>query len=60
MLEKLKDRMLPNDLIKTKKLEIQFCGRTTKGIPASASLLPVMIHQCPENFSTVEYFEVSM
>ncbi|XP_015514595.1 biotin--protein ligase isoform X1 [Neodiprion lecontei] len=57
MLEKLKDRMLPNDIIKTGKLEIQFCGRSTQGISASASVLPVMIHQCPDNFSTVEYFE---
>ncbi|XP_048504757.1 biotin--protein ligase isoform X2 [Athalia rosae] len=57
MLEKLKDKMQPNHLIKTGKLEIQFCGRTTKVITPSASLLPVMIHQCPDNFSTVEYFE---
>ncbi|XP_043280119.1 biotin--protein ligase isoform X2 [Venturia canescens] len=57
MLDRLKDKTSTDDIYKTDKMSLQFCGRTTKPIAASASLLPIMIHQCPDNFSTVEYFE---
>ncbi|XP_015590962.1 uncharacterized protein LOC107265728 isoform X2 [Cephus cinctus] len=57
MLDRLKAKMQPNDLLRMSKLEIQFCDRTTKAAPASEFLLPVMVHQCPDKFSTVEYFE---
>lgn len=58
MLEKLKDIMKTNDTLKMSKLEIQFCRSSTVPKPASSSFLPIMVHQCPDNFSTVEYFEV--
>lgn len=58
MLKKLKDKMQPNDILKTKKLEIQFCNNLTDAKPASSTFLPVVVHRCPENFNTVEYFEV--
>ncbi|OXU28555.1 hypothetical protein TSAR_010405 [Trichomalopsis sarcophagae] len=57
MLKKLKDKMQPNDVLKTTNLEIQFCGTSTVPKPASSTYLPVMVHRCPDNFSTVEYFE---
>ncbi|XP_003492639.1 biotin--protein ligase isoform X1 [Bombus impatiens] len=57
MLERLKDVMTANDSLKMPKLEIQFCRSSTVPRPASALFLPIMIHQCPDNFSTVEYFE---
>ncbi|XP_043801888.1 biotin--protein ligase isoform X2 [Apis laboriosa] len=57
MLEKLKDIMKTNDTLKMPKLEIQFCRSSTVPKPASSSFLPIMVHQCPDNFSTVEYFE---
>ena len=59
LLKSLKDKLQPNDVLKTTKLEIQFCSTTTNVKPASATFLPVMLHRCPDNFSTVEYFEVS-
>ncbi|CAK9823781.1 Biotin--protein ligase [Anthophora retusa] len=57
MLEKLKDAMQSNDILKMSNLEIQFCRSSTVPRPASPSFLPIMVHQCPDNFSTVEYFE---
>ncbi|XP_063990919.1 biotin--protein ligase isoform X1 [Diachasmimorpha longicaudata] len=56
MLEGLKDK-IENDILETSKIKLQFCGATTKAVPASSSILPIMLHQCPENFSTIEYFE---
>ncbi|KAK2583668.1 hypothetical protein KPH14_009599 [Odynerus spinipes] len=56
MLEKLKAKMQPNDVLKMQNLEIQFCKKNIDK-PASSSFLPVMLHQCPDNFSTIEYFE---
>ncbi|XP_011314628.1 biotin--protein ligase [Fopius arisanus] len=56
MLENLKDK-IENDILEMSKIKLQFCGVTTKAVPASSSILPIMLHQCPENFSTIEYFE---
>ncbi|XP_076625929.1 holocarboxylase synthetase-like protein isoform X2 [Colletes latitarsis] len=57
MLEKLKDVMQSNDILKLPNIEIQFCRSNTTACSASATLLPIMLHQCPDNFSTIEYFE---
>ncbi|XP_014203676.1 biotin--protein ligase isoform X2 [Copidosoma floridanum] len=57
MLKQLKNKMQPNDVLKTDKIELQFCGTSTHPKPASATFLPIMVHRCPDNFSTVEYFE---
>ncbi|XP_078036590.1 holocarboxylase synthetase-like protein isoform X2 [Augochlora pura] len=57
MLDRLKDKMASNDTLKLPKLEIQFCRSNTCTKPASDSFLPIMVHQCPEHFSTIEYFE---
>lgn len=58
MLERLKDKMEPNDIFKTNKIKLQFCNNTNKLVPPSSSILPIMLHTCPDNFSTIEYFEV--
>lgn len=57
MLERLKDK-IDNDILETSKIKLQFCRAATKPATASSSILPIMLHQCPENFSTIEYFEV--
>ncbi|OAD57207.1 Biotin--protein ligase [Eufriesea mexicana] len=57
MLERLKDAMQTSDTLKMSQLEIHFCRSSTVPQPASSSFLPIMVHQCPDNFSTVEYFE---
>ncbi|CAG4966213.1 unnamed protein product [Parnassius apollo] len=43
---------------KLDKLTIQWCMRGEEPIePPSATFLPVCLYECPENFSTVEYFD---
>uniref|UniRef100_A0A182MHJ7 BPL/LPL catalytic domain-containing protein n=1 Tax=Anopheles culicifacies TaxID=139723 RepID=A0A182MHJ7_9DIPT len=58
MLDALKSTMSRPNVIQTTDLTLQFCGKgDSTPIPASDSHLPVMIFHCPEDFSTVEYFE---
>ncbi|KAK0094727.1 hypothetical protein PV326_010173 [Microctonus aethiopoides] len=57
MLERLKSEIKENDILETPHLKLQFCGNTTKLHPASPTCLPIMLHHCPDNFSTIEYFE---
>ncbi|XP_034249233.1 biotin--protein ligase [Thrips palmi] len=52
----VKSRMNGNSL-KNGDLELQFCGKGEKPPPASARLLPILLHSCPPSFSTVEYFD---
>ncbi|KFB52443.1 AGAP001481-PA-like protein [Anopheles sinensis] len=54
----LKDTMVRPNVIQTTDLTLQFCGKSESSPgPATETHLPVMIFHCPEDFSTVEYFE---
>uniref|UniRef100_A0AAG5CRV5 BPL/LPL catalytic domain-containing protein n=1 Tax=Anopheles atroparvus TaxID=41427 RepID=A0AAG5CRV5_ANOAO len=58
MLAALKSAMVRPNVIQTSELALQFCGKSESSPgPASETHLPVMIFHCPEDFSTVEYFE---
>uniref|UniRef100_A0A182N9Z3 LIM zinc-binding domain-containing protein n=1 Tax=Anopheles dirus TaxID=7168 RepID=A0A182N9Z3_9DIPT len=58
MLDALKSTMIRPNIIQTHELTLQFCGKSDNApSPATDSHLPVMIFHCPEDFSTVEYFE---
>ncbi|XP_053671871.1 biotin--protein ligase [Anopheles nili] len=58
MLETLKDTMSRPNVIQTSQLTLQFCGKSDKTPNnANETHLPVMIVHCPEDFSTVQYFE---
>uniref|UniRef100_A0A2C9H8A1 BPL/LPL catalytic domain-containing protein n=1 Tax=Anopheles quadriannulatus TaxID=34691 RepID=A0A2C9H8A1_ANOQN len=58
MLESLKSTMNRPNVIQMSELALQFCGKSDAAPnPATDSHLPVMIFHCPEDFSTVEYFE---
>uniref|UniRef100_A0A182K7Q6 BPL/LPL catalytic domain-containing protein n=1 Tax=Anopheles christyi TaxID=43041 RepID=A0A182K7Q6_9DIPT len=58
MLESLKSTMSRPNVIQMSELALQFCGKSDSSPnPATDSHLPVMIFHCPEDFSTVEYFE---
>jgi len=59
LLEKLKDRMDKNNILKMSDMEIQFCANNDDAHSPSAKFLPIMMHMCPPNFSTVDYFEVN-
>lgn len=51
----VKDNVIKNDL-----LTIQFCGKGVEPEKAEANVLPVMLFSCPDNFSTVAYFDVRL
>ncbi|XP_011695670.1 PREDICTED: biotin--protein ligase isoform X3 [Wasmannia auropunctata] len=58
MFEKLKDKMNEkNTLTVSTDMQIQFCANNENVCSPSANLLPIMMHMCPPNFSTVDYFE---
>lgn len=42
------------------KLSIKFCGKDDKPPAANANVLPILIHSCPDDFSTVDYFDVGV
>ena len=59
-LAKLQGCLEGDSLLKLSHLNLQFCS--AKGVEppkATATLMPVLVHACPSNFSTIEYFEVS-
>ncbi|EDV92861.1 biotin--protein ligase isoform X2 [Drosophila grimshawi] len=58
LLEKLRPRCSgPDDVIVTPKLTIKFCGKDDKAPVANTNVLPIIIHSCPDDFSTVDYFD---
>lgn len=59
VLEQLKPLMVNDNILKIDNLSIQFCGKNQQSGDANANSLPIMIHTCPDDFSTLEYFDVS-
>uniref|UniRef100_A0A1L8E040 Putative biotin holocarboxylase synthetase/biotin-protein ligase n=1 Tax=Nyssomyia neivai TaxID=330878 RepID=A0A1L8E040_9DIPT len=57
MLDKLSTQMGSKDTFKAASLTVKFCGKNDKVPQATSSLLPILVHSCPENFSTVDYFD---
>lgn len=52
--------LIKSNMISNEKLTLKFCGKDEKHETASVLFLPIYIHSCPSNFSTVNYFEVSI
>jgi len=60
LLEKLRLRCSGSDnVIATPNLTMKFCGKDDKPPVANNNVLPILIHSCPDDFSTVDYFDVS-
>ncbi|XP_055680744.1 biotin--protein ligase isoform X2 [Lutzomyia longipalpis] len=57
MLDKLSTQMGSKNTFKASNLTLKFCGKNDEVPPASSSLLPILVHSCPDNFSTVDYFD---
>uniref|UniRef100_A0A034W021 Biotin--protein ligase n=1 Tax=Bactrocera dorsalis TaxID=27457 RepID=A0A034W021_BACDO len=57
LLEKIKTSGAKSNIITTSKLTMQFCDKGDKPKSANTNVLPILIHSCPEDFSTVEYFD---
>ena len=48
-----------DNVLKMSQTTLQFCvAKGVKPPKATANFLPVLVHACPANFSTIEYFEV--
>ena len=58
VLEQLKSKMeIPNTL-KLDGLTVKFCGKNEEPKTPEENYLPIMIHLCPDDFSTLDYFDV--
>ncbi|XP_065355202.1 biotin--protein ligase isoform X2 [Calliphora vicina] len=57
LLEKLKSSVNGDNVLTTPKLAMKFCGPDDKLPKVNSNILPILIHSCPEDFSTVDYFE---
>ncbi|XP_034485614.1 biotin--protein ligase isoform X3 [Drosophila innubila] len=58
LLEKLRLRCTGTEhVIVTPKLTMKFCGQDDKTPVANTNVLPILIHSCPDDFSTVDYFD---
>ncbi|XP_012528696.1 biotin--protein ligase isoform X2 [Monomorium pharaonis] len=57
MLEKLHIDMKKNNTLNMSEMEIEFCANNEDAHLPSVNFFPIMMHMCPPNFSTVEYFE---
>lgn len=58
-LKRLHGHLEGDNVLKMSHITLQFCA--AKGVEppkATASFMPVLVHACPANFSTIEYFEV--
>lgn len=51
--------MESNNLMKLDGLSVKFCGKNEDPPKAEAHCLPVMMHSCPDDFSTLDFFDVS-
>lgn len=48
-----------NSVLKIDGLSVKFCGKNVDPPAAMSYCLPVMIHTCPDDFSTLDYFDVN-
>jgi hypothetical protein len=58
-LNSLCSRLEGGNILRMSQISLQFC--TAKGVEpskATANFMPILVHACPANFSTIEYFEV--
>ena len=49
---------MEDNTLKVDGLSIKFCGKNVDPPTPESFCLPVMIHSCPDDFSTLDYFDV--
>lgn len=59
MLENLKPHFIHPSTLKANDLTVKFYGKNESAGISKENQLSILIHSCPENFSTVAYFDVS-
>lgn len=57
VLEKLKSLYNADNMIQTSKLCMKFYGKNETVPSAKTDVLPILIHSCPDDFSTIDYFD---
>jgi hypothetical protein len=58
-LNSLHSHLEGGNILRMTQISLQFC--TAKGVEppkVTANFMPILVHACPANFSTIEYFEV--
>lgn len=58
LLERIKIQMTEENTLKSTNLTMKFCGKGIQPPMATAKLLPILVNACPDDFSTVDYFDV--
>lgn len=46
-------------VLKLDGLSMKFFGKNETPGEAKSNYFPIMVHMCPDDFSTIEYFDVS-
>lgn len=59
VLEQLKAKMETPNTLKLDGLTVKFCGKNDDPPKPDAHCLPIMVNTCPDDFSTLDYFDVS-
>lgn len=52
--------MDPPNTLKLDGLTVKFCGKNVDVPTPEANSLPIMINLCPDDFSTLDYYEASL
>lgn len=58
MIDKLNGSLSTPNTLKVKDLVFKFYGKSEEPPKNVENELPILVHSCPENFSTVDYFDV--
>lgn len=59
LLEKLKPQFSHPNTLKTNTVLVKFYGKNEIPKVKLENTLPILLHSCPEDFSTIAYFEVN-
>lgn len=59
VLEQLKSKMDPPNTLKLDGLTVKFCGKNVDVPTPEAHSLPIMVNLCPDDFSTLDYYDAS-
>lgn len=56
-LEKMKPKLKIDNTIDNGKMILKFIGKNEKTLNATLNFLPIMSYACPDDFSTVDYYD---
>lgn len=59
-LTSIANQLKPENILSMKSVDLMFCGKGATTPEAKDHFLPIKLYDCPQNFSTVEYFDVKI